>query len=137
MPIYMRYGSATKFIKGDVTEPAHKDWVELTSAQWGMGGGISESGFIVVTRIMDQTSEKLYSEAVIGRASEAVLDFVAFEKGKPQVYLRVMLTDTFISGFSISSGGVVSFVLSFKKLRYGYGAGTTIFEGVPPSLRGQ
>ena len=37
MPVYLKYGD----IKGDVTEPAHAGYIELTSAQWGVGRGVS------------------------------------------------------------------------------------------------
>lgn len=31
MPVYLKYGT----IKGDVTEPAYRGWIELNSAQLG------------------------------------------------------------------------------------------------------
>ena len=39
MAIYMNYNN--KSPTGDVTESGHKDWIELSSLQWGVGRGIS------------------------------------------------------------------------------------------------
>jgi type VI secretion system secreted protein Hcp len=38
MPIYVKYGKT--MIKGNVTEKGHKEWVEVSSFQFGIGRGI-------------------------------------------------------------------------------------------------
>ena len=137
MPIYMRYGTATKFIKGDVTEPAHKGWIEL-----------SQVDFVRIhdTRVfkkVDQASILVAQENKTGSITgEAVLDFVRFEKGKPQVILRVTLTSTLILEDSIDYGtaefyrrhGQETVALGYREIRYGYSAGTITFRGVPPNI---
>ena len=115
MPIYMKYDA----IKGDVTAEGHKDWIEVNSFQWGVGRGISsptggsadrESSApsiseIVVTHKTDTASVDLLNEALQGEGKTVTIDFVKTDKGKLETYLSYELTNTMISGFSMSSGG--------------------------------
>jgi type VI secretion system secreted protein Hcp len=117
MPIYMNYNSLA--IKGDVTEAGHKTWVEVNSFQWGVGRGISsptgasadrESSApsiseITLTKAQDISSILLLKEALQGEGQTVIIDFVKTEKSQLTVYLTFTLTNTMISGYSISSGG--------------------------------
>ena len=117
MPIYMNYDSLA--IKGDVTAEGHKDWVELNSFQWGVGRGISsptgaaadrESSApsvseITCTKDQDKGSIKLLNEALQGEGKTVIIDFVKTDKGKLEKFLTFTLTNTMISGYSMSSGG--------------------------------
>ena len=117
MPIYMNYDSLA--IKGDVTAEGHKDWVELNSFQWGVGRGISsptgaaadrESSAPSVSEItcakdQDKGSIKLLNEALQGEGKTVIIDFVKTDKGKLENFLTFTLTNTMISGYSLSSGG--------------------------------
>ena len=117
MPIYMNYNSLA--IKGDVTAEGHKDWVELNSFQWGVGRGISsptgaaadrESSApsvseITCTKDQDKGSIKLLNEALQGEGKTVIIDFVKTDKGKLENFLTFTLTNTMISGYSLSSGG--------------------------------
>ena len=131
MPIYMNYDSLA--IKGDVTAEGHKDWVELNSFQWGVGRGISsptgaaadrESSApsvseITCTKDQDKGSIKLLNEALQGEGKTVIIDFVKTDKGKLENFLTFTLTNTMISGYSLSSGGErpsESFSLNFTKV---------------------
>jgi type VI secretion system secreted protein Hcp len=117
MPIYMNYDSLA--VKGDVTAEGHKDWVELSSFQWGVGRGISsptgaaadrESSApsvseITCTKDQDKGSIKLLNEALQGEGKTVIIDFVKTEKGKLENFLTFTLTNTMVSGYSLSSGG--------------------------------
>jgi len=117
MPIYMKYDDLA--IKGDVTEEKHKDWIELNSLQWGVGRGISsptggsgdrESSApsiseIVVTKPSDIASPKLLNEILQGEGKTVVIDFCKTDKGNLEVYMSYTLTNTMLSGYSVSSGG--------------------------------
>lgn len=133
MPIYMNYNSLA--IKGNVTEDGHKDWIELNSAQWGVGRGISsptgasanrESSApsvseITVTKLTDAASAKLLNEALQGEGKKVIIDFCKTDAGKLEVYMTFTLENTMISGFSISSGGdrpMESLSLNFTKVEY-------------------
>ncbi|HEV3436943.1 MAG TPA: type VI secretion system tube protein Hcp [Gemmata sp.] len=117
MPIYMNYNSLA--IKGDVTESTHVGWIEVNSFQWGVGRGISsptggsadrESSApsvseIVVTKPEDVSSILLLTESLQGEGQTVIIDFCKTDKGQLEVYLKFTLTNTMISGYSISSGG--------------------------------
>lgn len=132
MPIYMKFGS----IKGNVTEDKHKEWIELNSFQWGVGRSIStpvghasnrESSSpsvseITVTKSMDIASVGLLQAALGGEDPvETTLEFTqtSGSKGEQRVFLKFVLTNTMISGFSMSSGGdkpAESLSLNFTKI---------------------
>jgi len=117
MPIYMNYNSLA--IKGDVTESTHVGWIEVNSFQWGVGRGISsptggsadrESSApsvseIVVTKAEDVSSILLLTESFQGEGQTVIIDFCKTDKGQLESYLKFTLTNTMISGFSMSSGG--------------------------------
>ena len=73
----MKYGD----IKGAVTTDGFKDWIELSSFQWGVGrarrlarhavrktreGSEPSISEVVVTKRMDKASPKLWQDAVGG-----------------------------------------------------------------------
>lgn len=115
MPIYMKYDG----IPGDVTEEGHKNWIELNSCQWGLGRGISsptggsadrESSApsvseVTVSKAQDVSTIKLVDAALQGEGKVVEIDFCKTDKGKLEVYLKLTLTNTMISGYSLSSGG--------------------------------
>src|SRR5262245_27260122 len=117
MPIYMNYNGNE--VPGDVSEDTHKDWIELTSFQWGVGRGISsptgasadrESSApslreITVTKASDQASNKLLLEALKGKGASVQIDFCRTAQGKLAVYMTYALLDVMISAYSTSSGG--------------------------------
>ena len=115
MPIYVKYAA----IDGDVTAEGHDKWIEVNSFQWGVGRGISsptggssdrESSApsvseIVVTKPTDISTVKVLDEALEGEGVDVTIDFCKTDKGNLSVYLSYTLTNTMISGYSMSSGG--------------------------------
>jgi type VI secretion system secreted protein Hcp len=137
MPAFMKYDS----IYGDVTEPAHRGWIEVMSFQFGVGRGLSnptggsadrESSApsvseIVVTKKTDAASTRLRNESFRGEPTSAIIEFV--KEGR--VYLRYEMSDTMVSGYSLSGGGdrpTESLTLNFTKVEYKSNPGT------PPPL---
>lgn len=133
MPIFMKYPD----IDGAVTVDGYDKFMEVTSLQWGVGRGIADArggdtreGSIVsvseitVTKQLDKTSPKLLIEACTGELDNTVqIDYVRTASGKTQTYLKLILTNTGISGFSTSSGGdrpQESLSLNFTKFEYTY-----------------
>ncbi|MCC6719741.1 MAG: type VI secretion system tube protein Hcp [Acetobacteraceae bacterium] len=131
MPIYMKYGD----IKGDVTEAGHKDWIALHSFQWGVGRGISSPtgaahnreasapsiSEVVVTKNQDVSSVQLLEEAYQGQGKDVEIHFTRTMKDKLDTYMQYKLTNTMVSGYSISSGGdrpTESISLNFTKVEY-------------------
>jgi len=135
MPIYMKYGD----VKGNVTSGDHKDWIELTSCQFGTGrpmtmssGGATnrEAGAtpnvseIVCSKVNDDSSQQLFNESITGESVSTTIDFCQTSKGGAlQTYLQLTLEKCMISGYSLSSGGdrpMESLTLNFTKITYKY-----------------
>jgi type VI secretion system secreted protein Hcp len=145
VPIYMNYDG----VKGDVLEEGHKDWVELSSFQWGVGRGISsptgrdadrESSApsvseITVTKAQDKSSSQLLNESLQGEGKTVKIDFCRTNKDKMDVYITFELTNTMISGFSASSGGdrpTESLSLNFTKIAATYTPSDPTNAGASP-----
>ena len=140
MPIYLKYGD----IKGDVTDSAHAGYIELTSGQWGVGRGVKTptSGSadregaapsvseITVTKTSDSTSSRLFTESVRGQPKvDAVVDFVRNDPDDQSVYLRLEMSETMISSWTISGSGgpdtaTEALALNFKKIEFKKTPGT-------------
>jgi type VI secretion system secreted protein Hcp len=116
MAIYMKFGS----IDGPITTKGFEKWIELQSFQWGVGRGIgsaarSDTGRessepsiseITVTKVMDIASNKLFQDATGGDLSaDVTLKFTATTKDTVTTFLTYVLSNTGISGYSLSSGG--------------------------------
>jgi type VI secretion system secreted protein Hcp len=143
MAIYMQYGS----IPGSVTTQGFEKWIELTSFQWGVGRGIgtaargslsreaSEPSLseVVVTKVMDVSAPKLFLDAVAGELNTTVVvKFTTTTKNTVVTFLSYELTNTGLSGYSISSGGDLpseSMTLNFTKM-------TETFTGMDPGVSG-
>lgn len=137
MAIYMKFGS----IAGSVTTDGFKDWIQLNSFQWGVGRGVSPPhgkedtregsepsiSEVVVTKRMEKSSPKLWQDAVGGDFSTKVnIKFTTTTKDKVESYLEYELTDTGLSGYSVSAGDSdapqESLSLNFAKVTWKYGA---------------
>lgn len=130
MPVFLKYGT----IKGDATEPAHRGWIELGSVQLGSFRRISSDRErphaspsitdITATKRSDGASVALQREALTGKAVDAVIDFV---DGGGSVFLRLELSGTMISSWSITGGGdtpTESLTLNFTKIEFKNTPGT-------------
>jgi type VI secretion system secreted protein Hcp len=97
MAVYLKYGD----VKGDVTDSAHAGWIELTSASWGWNRPptITE---VAVYKASDSASPRLVNEAASGSAVAAFIDFV---RDDGTVNLRLTMSDTVISSYSVSGSG--------------------------------
>jgi len=139
--IYMNWGGTMPpDIRGDVTAADHIGWIELFSAQFGVGkpptgrdAGDDKSptvSEIIVTKAQDMASAALSKECIYGEGKKVVIDYVKAINGKPKVYLTITLSGVTISNCSVSPdqpGGLSwpkeSFSLSFKKVEYGPATG--------------
>lgn len=131
MAIYLKYDG----IDGDVTEDKHKKWIEVSSLQFGIGRSIQtptgasenrESSHpsvseVVVSKSMDTASSKLFTEAVTGEGKKVEIHLVSTSKNVSNVYAEYTLTNSMISGYSVSSGGdrpSESISINFTKIEY-------------------
>jgi type VI secretion system secreted protein Hcp len=115
MAIYMKYDQ----INGAVTAKGFEKWIEVHSFQWGVGRGLSTPtgasadreasapsvSEITVTKPTDIASHKLLEESLWGEGKTVKLAFTTTVKDKIDEYIGYELTNTLISGYSVSSGG--------------------------------
>jgi type VI secretion system secreted protein Hcp len=133
MPIFMQYDG----IPGDVNSAGHEQWIEIGSFQWGIGRGIGAPtggssdregstpsvSEIVVTKSNDSASNNLMRAALglppAGEGKNVQVDFCKTNTDNPEVYLTILLENTLVSGWSVSSGGdrpTESVSLNFTKV---------------------
>jgi len=115
MAIYMKIPD----IPGDTTQGNHKQWIEVNSFQFGVGRGVSTRtgsasdreasepsvSEIVVTKLLDKASVKLFQAATQNQEGKKVEIHFCSTAQAGQNYLEVELSETIVSGWSISSGG--------------------------------
>jgi type VI secretion system secreted protein Hcp len=143
MAIYMKFGD----FKGAVTTDGFKDWIELNSFQWGVGRGISSPtggaearessnpsiSEVTVTKLMDKSSPSLLTDAMAGELNSTVtIKLTTTTANKVTDFLSYELTNTGVSGYSVSSGGdqpTESLSLNFTKILVSY-------TGMDPETKG-
>lgn len=149
MAIYMKYGN----INGAVSTDKFKNWIELDSFQWGVGRGIASAARsdksreatepsiaeVTVTKRMDMSSPNLLLEALAGENNTKVkISFTTTTKSEVKEFLTYELTDTGISGYSLSSGGDMpseSLSLNFAQVSFKF-TGTGADTGGNPETVG-
>lgn len=131
MPVFLKYGT----IKGEARGPAHRGWIELGSAQFGTSRridsrdreqprGSASISDVVVSKRSDSASVALQREAISGTQVTAFIDFV---DAGGSVFLRLEMSGTLISSYSVSSGGdspSESLTLNFTKIEFKNTPGT-------------
>lgn len=117
MAIFMKYGTE----KGEVTAEGYKEWIELQSFQWGVGRGIASAGSgglskreasapsiseITVSKTFDAFSPLALKDAIGGKGAVVKIDITRTDNsGKHVAFQKYVLSETMMSGYSISSGG--------------------------------
>lgn len=131
MAIYLKYDG----IDGEATHEDHKKWLDIGSLQFGIGRGISTpSGStanreasepsvseVVVTKMMDGASPKLFTESATGAAGKDVLIHLVSTGSPGNTYVEYKLFNSLISGYSLSTGGdrpSESISINFTKIQY-------------------
>jgi type VI secretion system secreted protein Hcp len=136
MAIYMQYEG----IKGDVTTDGFKEWIDLSSMQFGVGRAITMTtgkaanrahgapsfSEITVSREFDMSSTGLLQSVVSGTDGKTVKIVIVETSGKDlKKYVEYELADVMVSSYSVSSGGGVpseSISLSYTKITMSYTA---------------
>ena len=145
MAIYMNWDG----VPGNVTTTGFEKWIELSSFQWGVGRGIGsamggqtsrESSIpsiseVVVTKAMDASSPGLWTDSVAGELKTTVkIAFTTTTKGQTTSFLTYELTNTGLSGYSLSSGGDMpseSLSLNFTKVSWSFTGTDAAVSGKP------
>ncbi|MFY9299758.1 MAG: type VI secretion system tube protein Hcp [Candidatus Nitrosotenuis sp.] len=129
-PIYMKYDG----IDGEVAVQGHEREIELNSFQFGIARAIGSPGAgsgressapsiseIVVTKVMDKASPKLFEQALVGTPRKVDIFFVLNTGSGPVTYAQYTLEDVLVSRYSVSSGGdrpTESLSLNFAKITF-------------------
>jgi type VI secretion system secreted protein Hcp len=106
-------------IDGDVTHQEHKNWLDISSLQWGVGRGISTPvgsaknreasepsiSEVVVTKLMDASSVKLFTEACTGQKGKKVQIHLVSTGNPGKTYMEYTLENALVSGYSVSTNG--------------------------------
>jgi type VI secretion system secreted protein Hcp len=126
--------------KGDANAKGHegdKGWIDIDSIQFGSNRNIATPvgasskreasapsiSEIVITKRMDSTSPLLFQESLVGKGGKVEIHLVRTGSDKLETYLEITLTNTLVSGFSVSSGGdrpTESITLNFTKIEFKY-----------------
>ena len=132
-----------------MTDANHEKWIELESFQWGVGRGIGsatsgqasrESSIpsiseIVVTKRMDSASPGLWTDSVAGQLNSTVnIVFTTTDQGDTKEFLKYELTNTGLSGYSLSSSGDMpteSLSLNFTKVSWTFTSTAPDVSGTP------
>lgn len=131
MAIYLKYEG----IEGEATHDKHQKWIDVSSLQFGIGRGISTpSGStanreasepsvseVVITKAMDGASPKLFTESATGAVGKKVEIHLVSTGSPGNTYVEYILTNSLISGYSVSSGGdrpTESVSINFTKMEY-------------------
>jgi type VI secretion system secreted protein Hcp len=122
-------------IDGEATAENHTKWIDIQSVQFGIGRSIatptgatanresSEPSVseIVVSKSLDSSSSKLFTESVTGKVGKKVEIHLVSTGSPGNVYAEYTLTNALISGYSVSSGGdrpSESISINFTKIEY-------------------
>lgn len=131
MAIYLKYEG----IEGEATHDKHKNWIEVGSLQFGIGRGISTPAGatanreasepsvseVTVTKMLDGSSPKLFTESATGAAGKKVEIHLVSTGSPGNTYVEYTLTNALISAYSLSSGGdrpSESISINFTKIEF-------------------
>ena len=151
MPAYLKLGK----IEGSVTAEGYENWIECQSFQWGVGKGVSTPtgsakdracstasiSEVVVSKMFDKASIALFKNAVAGmdKAQDAKIHLCQSDGTKIGPYVQYELTNTLISGYSVSSGGdrpSESVSLNFTKVQIKFTEGDAAASEANPVVAG-
>lgn len=141
LPVMTIPGFAAMYLKiegvdGEVTAKGHEKWIEINSAQWGVGRGVSApSGGtreasapsfseLTLTKLTDKTTPFFFLQAATGTGRQVDIHWTQSSAlGGEVVYYAITLSDVLVSGFSQSSGGdrpAESISLNYSKFQMTY-----------------
>jgi len=127
---YLKIGD----IKGESTDNAHKEWIDVLSWSWGMsresgtgGGGAGKATFqdIHITKELDKSTPLLMQACASGEAIPSAEITLTRGSGNPVEYIHITMRDILVS--SVSTGGssgedrlTENMTLNFSHIRIEY-----------------
>lgn len=133
MPIYLQIDG----IQGDATQETHRRWMDIEAIHWNVGRKMNTSAGsaanreasepaiseVVLTKVSDSSSTKLFQEAVSGRSGKLATIHLVTTGNPGETYIEYKLTNTLIANYSIDSNGdrpVETIRLNFTKMEVKY-----------------
>lgn len=113
--MYLRLGGGTQAVAGASTFKGYENWIELDSAQFGAGRGVSIGGgsadvgtpsFSALTwsQAGDATLPVVLGLLANGTLiNEATLEFVRGSGDKAQTFMQMVMQDVVVTGLSLSA----------------------------------
>ena len=130
MAIYLKYAD----VNGSSTAQSHEQWITCDSIQWGGGRAIGTPtgsaknreasnvsiSEVVVSKSQDNSSPELLKRSYVGTDGEDVTVHLTTTSNEGvNTIMELKLTNTLVSGFSVSSGGdrpMESVSMNFTKI---------------------
>lgn len=133
MPIYLQIDG----IQGDATHEQHKNWLDIEALHWDVTRNINTSAGsaanreasepsiseVVLTKVSDSSSTKLFQEAVSGRNGKRAVVHLVTTGNPGETYIEYSLTNALISSYSVDTNGdrpVETIKLNFTKMEVKY-----------------
>lgn len=100
-------------IDGESKEAAHRDWIEVSSWNWGVqqvttprdgaGAGKVSVQDLTITKSLDKASPALMQSCATGRRMKEVTLDLTRQKNDRQTYFTVKLSDVLVSSYKAGS----------------------------------
>jgi type VI secretion system secreted protein Hcp len=114
MSIFVDYSG----IKGEASDPAHKQWMDVEKISWGVGRQITSNtstqgdressnatiSDLTLTRYMDSATPKIFIEACCGTGKDVVIHLTKTGTGSgTDVFMQYTLKNALISNYTVSA----------------------------------
>ncbi|MFV0491047.1 MAG: Hcp family type VI secretion system effector [Pseudorhodobacter sp.] len=133
MPIYLQLDG----IPGDATHETHKQWMDIESIHWNVSRNMNTAAGstanreaseptvseVVLTKVSDSSSTKLFAEACTGRTGKLVTIHLVTTGNPGDTYIEYKLTNTLVANYTVDSSGdrpVETIRLNFTKMEVKY-----------------
>ena len=133
MPIYLQMDGCP----GDATHETHQAWMDIETLHWNVARNMNtQAGStanreaseptvseVVVTKVTDSSSTKLFAEACTGRTGKTVTIHLVTTGNPGDTYVEYILTNTLVSNYSVDTSGdrpVETIRLNFTKMEVKY-----------------
>jgi type VI secretion system secreted protein Hcp len=123
-------------IEGESTDEAHKDWIDLSSFQFGVTqpgtgpvggppGRVNFSDFSIMKHVDKSSPSLLFDSASGTRIKDAVIDVVKAGTDQSKPFLQYTLSNVLVSSYSTSGDGdrpTESVSFEYTKIEFKYSA---------------
>ena len=133
MPIYLQLEG----IQGDATHEQHSKWMDIEALHWDVSRNMNTAAGsaanreasepsiseVVLTKVSDSSSTKLFKEACSGRTGKAASIHLVTTGSPGETYIEYNLTNALIANYSVDTNGdrpLETIKLNFTKMEVKY-----------------